>query len=124
MFLSFRVSKIATSHFESDNELSTRRYICGVGTIESVVNPRRTRPASIAAIPALARLFRFMIRHLLEQYNEYQILRSWSNRSRLSRRQAMAQTPTAATRAEINSASLNHAYKGQWRLYKMIGLDV
>ena len=37
---------------------------------------------------------------------------------------AMAQTPTAATRAEINSASLNHAYKGQWRLYKMIGLDV
>jgi ribosomal 30S subunit maturation factor RimM len=65
-----------------------------------------------------------MIRHLLEQYNEYQILRSWSNRSRLSRRQAMAQTPTAATRAEINSASLNHTYKGQWRLYKMIGLDV
>ena len=51
-------------------------------------------------------------------------LRSWRNRSRLSRRQAMAQTPTAATRAEINSASLNHAYKGQWRLYKMIGLDV
>ena len=37
---------------------------------------------------------------------------------------AMAQTPTAATRAEINSASLNQAYKGQWRLYKMIGLDV
>jgi hypothetical protein len=32
-----------------------------------------------------------MIRHLLEQYNEHQILRSWSNRSRLSRRQAMAQ---------------------------------
>jgi hypothetical protein len=28
----------------------------------------------------------------------------------------MAQTPTAATRAEINSASLNHAYKGQWDL--------
>jgi hypothetical protein len=25
---------------------------------------------------------------------------------------------------EINSASLNQAYKGQWRLYKMIGLDV
>jgi len=25
---------------------------------------------------------------------------------------AMAQTPTAATRAEINSASLNQAYKG------------
>jgi sporulation protein YlmC with PRC-barrel domain len=37
---------------------------------------------------------------------------------------AMAQTPTAATRAEINSASLNQAYKGQWRLDKMIGLDV
>ena len=38
-------------------------------------------------------------------------LRSWKNRSRLSRQQAMAQTPTAATRAEINSASLNHAYR-------------
>ena len=37
---------------------------------------------------------------------------------------AMAQTPTAATRPEINSTSLNQAYKGQWRLYKMIGLDV
>jgi sporulation protein YlmC with PRC-barrel domain len=37
---------------------------------------------------------------------------------------AMAQTPTAATRTEINSASVNQAYKGQWRLYKMIGLDV
>jgi sporulation protein YlmC with PRC-barrel domain len=37
---------------------------------------------------------------------------------------AMAQTPTAATRPEINSASLNQAYKGQWRLYKMIALDV
>ena len=37
---------------------------------------------------------------------------------------AMAQTPTAATRGEINSTSVNQAYKGQWRLYKMIGLDV
>jgi sporulation protein YlmC with PRC-barrel domain len=37
---------------------------------------------------------------------------------------AMAQTPTTATRAEINSASVNQAYKGQWRLYKMIGLEV
>jgi sporulation protein YlmC with PRC-barrel domain len=37
---------------------------------------------------------------------------------------AMAQTPTAATRAEINSTGVNQAYKGQWRLYKMIGLDV
>jgi sporulation protein YlmC with PRC-barrel domain len=37
---------------------------------------------------------------------------------------AMAQTPTTATRAEINSAGVNQAYKGQWRLYKMIGLDV
>jgi sporulation protein YlmC with PRC-barrel domain len=35
---------------------------------------------------------------------------------------AMAQTPTAATRPEINSTS--QVYKGQWRLYKMIGLDV
>src|SRR5450759_2702385 len=31
-----RFEIIATSHFQSDNELSTRRYICGVGTIESV----------------------------------------------------------------------------------------
>ena len=37
---------------------------------------------------------------------------------------AMAQTPTAAIRAEINSTTVNQAYKGQWRLYKMIGLDV
>jgi sporulation protein YlmC with PRC-barrel domain len=37
---------------------------------------------------------------------------------------AMAQTPTTATRAEINSGGVNQAYKGQWRLYKMIGLDV
>ena len=36
---------------------------------------------------------------------------------------AMAQTPTTATRAEINSG-VNQAYKGQWRLYKMISLDV
>jgi sporulation protein YlmC with PRC-barrel domain len=35
---------------------------------------------------------------------------------------AMAETPT--TRAEITSGSVNQAYKGQWRLYKMIGLDV
>jgi sporulation protein YlmC with PRC-barrel domain len=37
---------------------------------------------------------------------------------------AMAQTPTTATRAEVNSTSVNQTYKGQWRLYKMIGLDV
>ena len=37
---------------------------------------------------------------------------------------AMAQTPTTATRAEINSGGVNQAYKGQWRLYKMVGLDV
>jgi sporulation protein YlmC with PRC-barrel domain len=37
---------------------------------------------------------------------------------------AIAQTPTAATRSEINSTSVNQAYRGQWRLYKMIGLDV
>ena len=37
---------------------------------------------------------------------------------------AMAQTPTAATRPEIHSTSVNQAYKGQWRLYKMISLDV
>jgi sporulation protein YlmC with PRC-barrel domain len=37
---------------------------------------------------------------------------------------AMAQTPGSTTRTEVNSASVNHAYKGQWRLNKMIGLDV
>jgi sporulation protein YlmC with PRC-barrel domain len=37
---------------------------------------------------------------------------------------AMAQTPTTATRAEINSGGVNQTYKGQWRLYKMVGLDV
>src|ERR1039458_3021501 len=86
MFLSFRVSKSSQRvHFQSDNELSTRRYICGVGTIESPASSERGLPASLP-FPALARLFRFMIRHILEQYNEYQILRSWSNRSRLGRR--------------------------------------
>jgi sporulation protein YlmC with PRC-barrel domain len=37
---------------------------------------------------------------------------------------AMAQTPGQGTRTEVNSAGVNHAYKGQWRLNKMIGLDV
>ena len=37
---------------------------------------------------------------------------------------AMAETPTTATRTEINSAGASQAFKGQWRLYKMIGLDV
>jgi len=37
---------------------------------------------------------------------------------------AMAETPTTTTRPEINSASTAQAYRGQWRLYKMIGLDV
>jgi len=37
---------------------------------------------------------------------------------------AMAETPTTATQPAINSASVDQAYRGQWRLYKMIGLDV
>ena len=37
---------------------------------------------------------------------------------------AMAETPTTATRTEVNSAGINQAFRGQWRLYKMIGLDV
>jgi sporulation protein YlmC with PRC-barrel domain len=37
---------------------------------------------------------------------------------------AMAQTPPSTTRAEINPTNVDQAYKGQWRLYKMIGLDV
>jgi hypothetical protein len=37
---------------------------------------------------------------------------------------AMAETPATATRTEVNSTNVNQAYRGQWRLYKMIGLDV
>ena len=37
---------------------------------------------------------------------------------------AMAETPTTAARDDLNSASANLAYRGQWRLFKMIGLDV
>jgi sporulation protein YlmC with PRC-barrel domain len=37
---------------------------------------------------------------------------------------AMAQAPGPTTRTEATSASVNHAYKGQWRLNKTIGLDV
>ena len=37
---------------------------------------------------------------------------------------AQAQTPQSTTKAESNSTSLNQAYKGQWRINKMIGLDV
>ena len=37
---------------------------------------------------------------------------------------AMAQSPTTTTRPEVNSASVTQSYKGQWRTYKMIGLDV
>jgi hypothetical protein len=37
---------------------------------------------------------------------------------------AMAQTPTTATKPEVSSASVTQGYKGQWRVYKMIGLDV
>ena len=37
---------------------------------------------------------------------------------------AMAQTPTATTPPATNSASVTQPYKGQWRVYKMIGLDV
>ena len=36
----------------------------------------------------------------------------------------MAQSPTTTTRPEVNSASVTQSYKGQWRTYKMIGLDV
>jgi len=31
---------------------------------------------------------------------------------------AMAETPTTATQPAINSASVDQAYRGQWRLYK------
>ena len=37
---------------------------------------------------------------------------------------AMAQTPTTATKPEAGSAGVTQSYKGQWRAYKMIGLDV
>jgi sporulation protein YlmC with PRC-barrel domain len=37
---------------------------------------------------------------------------------------ALAQTATSPTKAQANSASVNQAYKGQWRVNRMIGLDV
>jgi sporulation protein YlmC with PRC-barrel domain len=37
---------------------------------------------------------------------------------------AMAETTTTTTRTEVNSTNVNQAYRGQWRIYKMIGLDV
>jgi len=37
---------------------------------------------------------------------------------------AMAETPTTAARDDLNSASANLAFRGQWRLHKMIGLGV
>ncbi|QDM15511.1 PRC-barrel domain containing protein [Tardiphaga sp. vice352] len=37
---------------------------------------------------------------------------------------ALAQTPVPAVRADNNAIALDQAYKGQWRVYKMIGLDV
>ena len=37
---------------------------------------------------------------------------------------AMAQTPTTATKPEAGSAGVTQSSKGQWRAYKMIGLDV
>ena len=39
-------------------------------------------------------------------------------------RTAMAETTTTTTRTEVNSTNVNQAYRGQWRIYKMIGLDV
>ena len=37
---------------------------------------------------------------------------------------ALAQTPAPAVRTDNNAIALNQSYKGQWRAYKMIGLDV
>ena len=37
---------------------------------------------------------------------------------------AMAQTTTTATKPEVSSAGVAQSYKGQWRAYKMVGLDV
>ena len=37
---------------------------------------------------------------------------------------AMAQTPATATKPEAASAGVTQSYRGQWRAYKMIGLDV
>ena len=37
---------------------------------------------------------------------------------------AMAQTPTTATKPDVSSTSATQGYRGQWRVYKMIGLDV
>jgi hypothetical protein len=37
---------------------------------------------------------------------------------------AVSQTPAPANRTDSNAAAMDQSYKGQWRLYKMIGLDV
>jgi sporulation protein YlmC with PRC-barrel domain len=37
---------------------------------------------------------------------------------------AMAETPMAAARPDLNSTNVNQVYRGQWRLSKLIGLDV
>ena len=37
---------------------------------------------------------------------------------------ALSQTPAPANRTDSNAAAMDQSYKGQWRLYKMIGLDV
>ena len=37
---------------------------------------------------------------------------------------AMAETPIAAARPDLNSTSVDQVYRGQWRLSKLIGLDV
>ena len=37
---------------------------------------------------------------------------------------AQAQTPQPTAKTEASSMALNQAYKGQWRINKMIGLDV
>jgi sporulation protein YlmC with PRC-barrel domain len=37
---------------------------------------------------------------------------------------AMAETPATATRPDSISTGVAQAYRGQWRTYKMIGLDV
>ena len=37
---------------------------------------------------------------------------------------ALSQTPAPATRTNSDAVAVDQGYKGQWRLYKMIGLDV
>jgi hypothetical protein len=89
------------------------------------MNPKRTRPASIAAVACACTPLQIHDQaHFWSNAMNIKFVVVGAIAAALVAGTAMAQTPTAATRPEINSTSVNQVYKGQWRLYKMIGLDV